>query len=48
MDAVALPPEVVSRFANKTIAIIGYETDQVFRTPEGDKSVPIYWYVHFH
>lgn len=43
MDTVNLPAEIVARFANKTIAIIGYEVDQVYVKPTGDVSVPIYW-----
>ena len=43
MDAVPLPPEIVNRFTNKTIAVVGYEVDQVFRTAQGDASVPIIW-----
>ena len=31
----------VQRFANKTIAITGYEIDQVRQTPQGDVPVPI-------
>lgn len=48
MDPVPLPPAIVSRFTNKTMAIVGYEVDQVFRTPDGDKSVPIYWAYNHH
>lgn len=44
MNAVPLPPDLVQRFNNKVIAIVGYEADQVFVTPNGDVSVPIYWY----
>ena len=33
MDAVALPADVVARFHGKTMAITGYESDQVFVTP---------------
>lgn len=44
-----LPPDVVSKFEGKTMAVIGYEQDQVMvsgppgANPEKDKSVPIYW-----
>lgn len=38
---VELPKDIVSRFDNKGMAVIGYEVDQVRRTPEGDVSVPI-------
>jgi len=42
MEPVPLPPEVVSQFSGKTMAIVGYETDQVFYSPgKGDVSVPI-------
>ena len=43
MDTVPLPAEIVARFANKTIAIMGYEANQVFKTAEGETDVPIYW-----
>ena len=39
-DAVDLPPEIVSRFANKTMAITGYEMDQVLES-DHNTSVPI-------
>jgi len=45
MDPVALDPALVKRFANKTMAIVGYEVDQVF---EGDVSVPLYWAYNHH
>eukprot|EP00051_Salpingoeca_urceolata_P000901 m.37097 g.37097 ORF g.37097 m.37097 type:complete len:446 (-) comp11073_c0_seq2:1645-2982(-) len=41
-DPVPLPEEVVKRFDGKVMAITGYEIDQVVKTPEGDKSIPIY------
>jgi hypothetical protein len=41
LDTVPLPPEIVKRFAGKPMAIIGYEWDQVRRTPAGDISVPM-------
>lgn len=41
MEPVPLPEEIVRRFANKTIAITGYEADQVMKTPQGDVPVPI-------
>merc|ERR1711962_401287 len=42
MEPVPLPPEVVSQFSGKTMAIVGYETDQVFYGPgKADVSVPI-------
>jgi hypothetical protein len=41
MEPVPLDPALVKRFANKTIAITGYEVDQVRKTPQGDVPVPI-------
>jgi len=41
MDPVPLPAELIKRFENKTMAIIGYEIDQVMRTSAGDVPVPI-------
>ena len=51
-----LPEAIVKRFANKTIAIVGYEQDQVMVTPQGqpgvapenDVSVPINWAYNHH
>lgn len=40
-DPVALPAEVIAAFANKIMAIVGFEIDQVRITPEGDVRVPI-------
>ena len=37
-----LPKDIVERFEGKVMAITGYEVDQVMKTPDGDKSVPIY------
>ena len=37
-----LPKDIVDRFEGKVMAITGYEVDQVMKTPDGDKSVPIY------
>ena len=48
MEAVKLPNNIVDRFANKTMAIIGYETDQVFKRDSGDISVPITWSYNHH
>eukprot|EP01060_Flectonema_neradi_P036402 TRINITY_DN698_c1_g2_i1.p1 TRINITY_DN698_c1_g2~~TRINITY_DN698_c1_g2_i1.p1 ORF type:complete len:718 (+),score=175.93 TRINITY_DN698_c1_g2_i1:80-2155(+) len=48
MDPVPLPDEIVNRFDGKVMAMTGYEVDQVFRTPQGDKSVPIYWAYNHH
>merc|ERR1719414_1300819 len=42
MDPVPLDKDLVSRFAGKTMAIVGYETDQVIvREGKPDVSVPI-------
>jgi len=42
LDPVSLPAEIVSRFANKTIAIVGFEWDQVRTLPSGEEvSVPM-------
>lgn len=45
MPKVNLPKEIVSRFFFKTMAIVGYESDQVF--PNGT-SVPITWAYNHH
>lgn len=36
-----LPAHLVKRFDNKVMAVVGFEADQVRRTPQGDVSVPI-------
>jgi len=36
-----LPEAIVERFRNKTMAIVGYEVDQVYQTPDGEEPVPI-------
>ena len=41
LEPVPLPAGVVSRYAGKGMAIVGWEIDQVQRTPQGDISVPI-------
>ena len=44
-----IPDDVVKRFANKTMAIVGLEMDQVRKTPQGDVRVPITMaYNHHH
>ena len=54
MGKQALPKEIVARFANKTIAITGYEMDMVMVQPTGqpgaaqDVSVPINWAYNHH
>mmetsp|Transcript_48596 Transcript_48596/g.135802 ORF Transcript_48596/g.135802 Transcript_48596/m.135802 type:complete len:784 (-) Transcript_48596:90-2441(-) len=42
LKPVRLPEEVVQRYANGgAMAVVGFELDQVRRTPDGDVSVPI-------
>lgn len=41
LDPVPLPADVVSRFDGRGMAVVGFELDQVRRTPGGDVSVPI-------
>eukprot|EP00039_Didymoeca_costata_P019055 m.336065 g.336065 ORF g.336065 m.336065 type:complete len:758 (-) comp17746_c0_seq1:59-2332(-) len=41
LPEVHLPPDLVQRFAGKGMAVVGFEADQVRKTPEGDVSVPI-------
>jgi hypothetical protein len=43
LDKVELPENIVKRFANKTMAVVGFEIDQVFKGENGgeDISVPI-------
>ena len=48
LDPVPLPQDIVQRFAGKTMAVIGYESDQVRKTPDGDVSVPITWAYNHH
>ena len=36
-----LPTEMVQKYANKKMAIVGWEIDQIVKTPSGDISVPI-------
>lgn len=49
MDAVPLPDAIISRFQNKTMAIVGYELNQVMKTSNGeDVSVPITWAYNHH
>ena len=38
---VPLPDEIVRRYNGSGMAIVGWEIDQVRRTPKGDVSVPI-------
>jgi hypothetical protein len=49
MKQVPLPDNIVKRFDNKNIAIVGYEVDQVFRYENGkEQSVPITWAYNHH
>ena len=46
---VSLPKELIDRFDGKGMAIVGYETDAVRKSPLGDISVPINMaYNHHH
>ena len=48
MAPIPLPDNIVKRFANSSMAVIGYEVDQVFQTKDGDVSVPITWAYNHH
>ena len=49
LPTVKLPADLVKRFDKKAMAIVGYETDSVRKTPAGDVSVPINMaYNHHH
>ena len=41
LPEVQLPQEIVQRFKGKGMAVVGFEVDQVRKTPEGDVSLPI-------
>lgn len=41
MEPVPLPVDIVNQFAGRTMAITGYESDQVMRTAQGDVPLPI-------
>ena len=42
MDGVPLPPQIVKRFRNKTMAVVGYECNQLGRTADGrEYAIPI-------
>lgn len=41
LPAVPLPADIVSRYHGKGMAVVGFEVDQVRKTPKGDVSVPI-------
>ena len=45
MPKVELPKNIIDRFFKKTMAIVGYETDQVFAN---GSSVPITWAYNHH
>lgn len=47
-EAVPIPIKVQERFANKIMAVTGYEVDQVRLTEKGDLSVPITWAYNHH
>ena len=32
MDPIPIDPDIVARYANKTMAVVGYETNQVWLT----------------
>merc|ERR1719402_1198010 len=49
MDPVPMDKDLVARFQGKTMAIVGYETDQVIVTEgQPDVSVPITWAYNHH
>ena len=48
MEPVNLPRNIINKFANKTMAVVGYEVDQVFRTKNGDIPFPITWAYNHH
>mmetsp|Transcript_3494 Transcript_3494/g.10810 ORF Transcript_3494/g.10810 Transcript_3494/m.10810 type:complete len:746 (+) Transcript_3494:757-2994(+) len=41
LEPVDLPADIVQRYDGKGMAVVGFEVDQVRKTPEGDVSVPI-------
>lgn len=41
LKPVPLPTDIVKRYAGRGMAVVGFEMDQVRRTPSGDISVPI-------
>jgi len=51
MPKVPLDPKIVSRFANKTMAIVGYEVDHVYRSNASgaaDTPIPIFHVYNHH
>jgi hypothetical protein len=47
-DHIPLPADIVARFANKTMAMVGYESDQVYKTDQGEVPVPIFRSYNHH
>ena len=41
MEGTPLPADIIARFANKTMNVVGYECNQVQRTADGDIPLPI-------
>jgi len=41
LPTIDLPADIVDRFKDKTMAVVGFEMDQVRRTDDGDVSIPI-------
>ena len=41
VDSPFFPDDIVKKYDGKGMAVVGFEMDQVRRTPEGDVSVPI-------
>lgn len=42
MEGTPLPPEIVRRFTNKTMAVVGYECNQIAEIPDGTEyAIPI-------
>ena len=48
LPAVDLPQDIVDRYHGKGMAVVGFEVDQVRRTPEGDMQVPINFAYNHH
>ena len=48
MEPVLLSNNIINRFNNKIIAIVGYETDQIFKENGKDISMPITWAYNHH
>lgn len=41
LDPVPLPADIVARYDGRGMAVVGFECDQVRKTPQGDVSVPL-------